>query len=78
MRISRRFGPILLVFLLFLGLAAPLSADSVSTIPGIVNTSGLNGTHFVSDLALTNPGTTVANVGISLVASSSVPAKALC
>src|SRR5262249_5469038 len=43
------------------------------SIPGIVNTSGLNNTHFVSDVALTNPGTVAANVTITLVAPGGGP-----
>ena len=36
---------------------AQLPATYTYTIPGTVNASGLNGTKFVSDLAITNPGT---------------------
>jgi hypothetical protein len=57
---------------LFLGsaLAAPLSAQSVWTVPGIVNTPGQNGTHFVSDLTLSNPGTTPASAGVSFLSTT--------
>lgn len=50
-----------------------LLADSAWTIPGIVNASGLNGTHFVSDLTLTNPGGAPANVVLSFFPGSSSP-----
>ena len=51
---------------LWLGLvAAPAFAAASWTIPGIVNVPGLNGTHFVSDLTLTNPGTAPASVTVS-------------
>lgn len=40
------------------------------TIPGTVNASGLNGTRFVSDLALTNPGTDMALAILTLVPAS--------
>lgn len=43
------------------------AVPSVSTIPGTVNAGGLNGTRYVSDLALTNPGTAPAQVLISLI-----------
>jgi hypothetical protein len=55
----------------FVLLAAPLRADSVWTIPGIVNASGLNGTHFVSDLTVTNSGSAPANVTLSFFPSGS-------
>lgn len=48
-----------------------LLADSAWTIPGIVNASGLNGTHFVSDLTVTNPGGAPANVTLSFFPSGS-------
>ena len=50
--------------------APPLLADSTWTIPGIVNAGGLNNTRFVSDLAITNPGTAAAQVTISFIPSS--------
>ena len=37
------------------------------TIPGTVNASGLNGTRFVSDLAITNPGTAPVVATLALV-----------
>ena len=53
-----------------------LLADSAWTIPGIVNAPGLNGTHFVSDLTVTDPGGSPANVTLSFFPSGSSP-KAL-
>ena len=44
------------VLLCALSLGMPVEA-STWTIPGIVNVGGLNNTHFVSDIAITNPGT---------------------
>jgi hypothetical protein len=53
---------------LVLGSAAAAQTPSlVWTIPSIVNVSGLNGTHFVSDLALTNPGGVPAQATISFI-----------
>ena len=37
------------------------------TVPGTVNASGLNGTRFVSDLAITNPGSAPVPVTLALV-----------
>lgn len=44
--------------------AARHGAGSTWTVPGAVNASGLNGTKFVSDVALTNPGTVPAVVSM--------------
>ena len=55
---------------------ADLLADAAWTIPGIVNAAGLNGTHFVSDLTVTNPGAVAANVTLSFFPSGA-GAKAL-
>src|SRR5664280_122105 len=44
------------VFLSVLSTGLPVEA-STWTIPGTVNAGGLNNTRFISDLALTNPGT---------------------
>ena len=52
---------------------AALRGDSGWTIPGIVNASGLNGTHFVSDLTVTNPAGAPANVTLSFFPGSSSP-----
>lgn len=56
-----------LAFGAVLALAAGRLSASTWTIPGTVNTSGLNGTRFVSDLALTNPGTDPAFAILTLV-----------
>lgn len=46
-----------------LAAAMPADADSlVWRIPGVVRSPGLNGTNFVSDLVITNPGETSAQV----------------
>ena len=50
----------------FLTSSAPAGAQTW-TIPGTVNASGLNGTRFVSDLAITNPGTAPAIAILTLV-----------
>jgi hypothetical protein len=45
------------------------------TIPGTVNASGLNGTRFVSDLAITNPGTVPVTATVALLpANGTAPA----
>src|SRR3974377_1535527 len=54
-------------------LAAPASADSAWTIPGIVTAAGLNGTHFVADVTVTNPGAAAANVTLSFFPGGSGP-----
>jgi hypothetical protein len=54
--------------------AEPPAAASSWTIPGIVNASGLNNTHFVSDVAITNPGTLPTRATLSFFPSSS-PAR---
>ncbi len=50
----------------FLTLSAPALARTW-TVPGTVNAGGLNNTRFVSDLAITNPGSTPAQATISFV-----------
>jgi hypothetical protein len=48
------------------------------TIPGTVNASGLNGTRFVSDLAVTNPGSLPVSASLALVpANGALPAQML-
>jgi hypothetical protein len=56
-------------------LAPPVSAQTIWTIPGIVNAGGLNNTRFVSDLTVTNPGTTATQVMVSFIPSSTSNAK---
>ncbi|MGE5717220.1 MAG: hypothetical protein ACM369_11270, partial [Acidobacteriota bacterium] len=61
-----------------LGLAMPVLAQNTWTIPGTVNASGLNGTKFVSDLAITNPGTAPVLASLALVpANGTAPANVL-
>jgi len=55
--------------------SAPAAAESAWTIPGIVNAGGLNGTHFVSDLTVTNPGAAPANATLSFFPGSSNPSN---
>ena len=57
-------------FLVASSLALPAGfsmAANVWTIPGTVNAGGLNNTRFVSDLAVTNPGSISAQMTITLV-----------
>ena len=76
MGINRRvvFG-----FLVASGLALParlVMAANVWTIPGTVNAGGQNNTRFVSDLAVTNPGSAAAVLTISLLpANGTVPSQ---
>jgi len=72
MRITR-LTYALLAFCLFL--ATRLGAESVWTIPGIVNARGLNNTRFVSDLTATNPGTSAVEITISFLPASSPNTK---
>ncbi len=53
-----------LLFVLLAGI--PVEA-STWTVPGTVNAGGLNNTRFVSDLAVTNPGSVAAQATISFV-----------
>src|SRR5687767_11911720 len=75
------FGLTILVTAGFAGVAsavrgpAAAAADETWTIPGAGSTAGLNNTRFVSDLALTNPGSSPANVTISFVGPGGLPAK---
>ncbi|MCM3875604.1 MAG: hypothetical protein NEA02_04210, partial [Thermoanaerobaculia bacterium] len=59
----------------FLLLASPAPAQSVWTIPGIVNAGGLNNTRFVSDVTLTNPGPTATHVTLSFIPSATSNAR---
>jgi hypothetical protein len=64
---------------LALGILLSVSAQALAqtpnswTIPGTVNIEGLNGTRFVSDLALTNPGNVSAHVTISFIPVNAIP-----
>ena len=57
--------------------AAPAAEGITWTVPGAVNVSGLNGTKFVSDVTLTNPGAVPASVTVAFVPSSGSSPKAL-
>jgi hypothetical protein len=52
---TTRLAVVTAVFLCVLSTAIPVEASTL-TIPGIANAFGVNSTHFVSDLAVTNPG----------------------
>ena len=54
--------------------AAAQTPSSVWTIPGTVNAGGLNNTRFVSDLAVTNPGSTPALATISFIPANGTSA----
>jgi hypothetical protein len=56
---------------------AAVAADETWTIPGAGSTAGLNNTRFVSDLAVSNPGTAAANVTISFVGPGGLPARSI-
>ncbi|MDL2719219.1 MAG: hypothetical protein PT977_15865, partial [Acidobacteriota bacterium] len=55
--------------------AAAQTPASVWTIPGTVNAGGLNGTRFVSDLAVTNPGSVPTLATISFVPANGTTPK---
>ncbi|HSE63215.1 MAG TPA: hypothetical protein VLG15_06345 [Thermoanaerobaculia bacterium] len=54
---------------------AAVTAEETWTIPGAGRTPGQNNTFFVSDLALTNLGSSAANVTINFVGPGGLPAK---
>src|ERR1035437_6626518 len=61
-----------------LALGSPGAAQtpsSVWTIPGTVNAGGLNNTRFVSDLAVTNPGSVPAQATISFIPANGTTPK---
>jgi hypothetical protein len=62
---------------LFVLLASTLPARAAWTIPGVVNSAGLNGTRFVSDLTVTNAGVGAAGVSIAFFPSTGAPAAAV-
>src|SRR5664279_6423812 len=62
------------VFLSVLSTGLPVEA-STWTIPGTVNAGGLNNTRFISDLALTNPGTVPAQATISFIPANGTTPK---
>lgn len=55
--------------------AVAAASDETWTIPGAASTAGLNNTRFVSDLALTNLGSSTANVIVSFVGPGDLPQK---
>jgi hypothetical protein len=55
--------------------AAAQTPSSVWTIPGTVNAGGLNNTRFVSDLAVTNPGSVPTQATISFVPANGTTPK---
>src|SRR5450759_2822901 len=62
------------VFLSVLSTGMPVEA-STWTIPGTVNAGGLNNTRFVSDLAVTNPGSVPAQATISFIPANGTTPK---
>jgi hypothetical protein len=58
---------VLLTAALYGPIAAAQPRPSVSLIPGTVNVGGLNGTRFVSDLAITNPSLVPVAVTLTLI-----------
>ncbi len=66
---SRRAWPSMtLLAVLALGAAAGLEAADVTfLVPGMANASGLNGTHFASDLSIRNEGSGTATVTFELL-----------
>ena len=68
--------PFVLFGALALGsVAAAQTPSSTWTIPGTVNAGGLNGTRFVSDLAVTNPGSVPAQATISFIPANGTTPK---
>ncbi|HEY3124373.1 MAG TPA: hypothetical protein VGK70_09970, partial [Thermoanaerobaculia bacterium] len=55
--------------------AVAAASDETWTIPGAASIAGLNSTRFVSDLALTNLGSSTANVIVSFVGPGDLPPK---
>ena len=55
--------------------AVAAASDETWTIPGAASIAGLNNTRFVSDLALTNLGSSTANVIVSFVGPGDLPPK---
>src|SRR5664280_1348567 len=62
------------VFLSVLSTGLPVEA-STWTVPGTVNAGGLNNTRFVSDLAVTNPGSVPTQATISFVPANGTTPK---
>ncbi len=72
-------NPSSIAALLAVVLCGPVAADpntaSTWTIPGTVNAGGLNNTRFVSDLAVTNPGTVPVQATISFIPAGGTTPK---
>jgi len=62
------------VFLCVLSTGLPVEA-STWTVPGTVNAGGLNNTRFVSDLAVTNPGSVPVQATISFIPANGTTPK---
>ncbi|MCM3876879.1 MAG: hypothetical protein NEA02_10715 [Thermoanaerobaculia bacterium] len=73
---TRRLFVGLLLTLASIG-AGRVAAAASWTVPGTVNASGLNGTKFVSDVTLTNPGTAPAQAVVSFLPASGVAPRTL-
>ncbi len=71
----RAFVSVLGGALVLESVASAQSPPSVWTIPGTVNAAGVNNTRFVSDLAVTNPGTVPAQATISFIPASGTTPK---
>ena len=71
----RTFASVLGGALALGSVAAAQTPSSVWTIPGTVNAGGLNNTRFVSDLAVTNPGSVPTQVTISFVPANGTTPK---
>ena len=67
-----RFAHVLLVSA-SLAIAPSVAAQQIWTVPGIVRAAGQNGTRFVSDLVLSNPGGSPALVLLQFVPGSQGP-----
>jgi hypothetical protein len=69
--------PLALVFLMRASILLAQSPPSpaIWTIPGIANVPGQNGTHFVSDLAVTNPGTALTFAIVSFLPDGTYPSS---
>jgi hypothetical protein len=60
-----------------LAVAWPVAGQTRWTIPGAILAFGLNGTHFVSDVTATNPGTTPANVTVTMLPAQGSTSQAV-
>src|ERR1035441_4539741 len=60
------------LLLVALGLGRAAAGQTV-TVPGVVNTSGLAGSHYVSDLTITNVASVPATVSLVYIPAGGVP-----